>query len=395
MTTSKRILLLDTGNEWGGGTNSMIELLKCIDRTRFAVTACFYHNYRHGDSTLREALAAIDIPLLILPTRHQPWWAKLAKELARGFLFWHKPWRAAAVFRVEMFWRIRPRVDALAELLRKENYTLLYMNNQPASNLEGYLAAEQAGVPVVQHCRIEPKLNAIERDAVNRVACAVICVSQGVKDALLRQGVRPALCQVVHNGIDTRQPLPEPQALPGVASGTQVIGTIGSLIKRKSVDHLLRAVACLPQDLTPHLLIVGEGAEAAALRQLASELGLVSRVTFAGFQKQPLPWLAVMDVFALASSSEGLPRVILEAMLLEKPVIASRIVGSSEVVVHGETGYLYDYGDIGALAELLADLLRNPAKRQSFGAAGRRRASADFSIEAYVVGVTKILEAAA
>ncbi len=391
---ARRILLLDTGNEWGGGTNSMIELLKHIDRTRFAVTACFYHNYRHGDSTLREALAAIDIPLVILPTRHQPWWAKLAKELGRGFLFWHKSWRAAAVFRVEMFWRIRPRAGALAELLRKENYTLLYMNNQPASNLEGYLAAEQAGVPVVQHCRIEPKLNAIERDAVNRVARRVICVSQGVKDALLRQGVRPALCQVVHNGIDTRQPLPEPQPLPGVVPGTPVIGTIGSLIKRKSVAHLLHAVARLPQDLTPHLLIVGEGPEATALRQLVDELGLATRVTFTGFQKQPLPWLAAMDVFALASSSEGLPRVILAAMLLEKPVIASRIVGSSEVVVHGETGCLYDYGDIDSLAALLADVLRNSEKRHVFGIAGRRRASADFSIEVYVAGVTKILEAA-
>lgn len=395
MTVSKRILLLDTGNEWGGGTNSMIELLKRIDRERFTVTACFYRNYPHGESTLREALAAIGIPLQVLPVRSQPWWVKGLKELGRGLLAWRKPWRAAAVFKIDMAWRIRPRARALAELLRNGGYDLLYMNNQPASNLEGYLAAEQAGVPVVQHCRIEPKLNVIERAAVNRVACAVICVSHGVRDALLRQGVRPEFCYVVHNGIDTRQPLPEPQPLPGVASGTQVIGTIGSLIKRKSVDHLLRAVACLPQDLTPHLLIVGEGAEAAALRQLASELGLTSRVTFAGFQKQPLPWLAVMDVFALASSSEGLPRVILEAMLLEKPVIASRIVGSGEVVVHGETGYLYDYGDIGALAEFLADLLRNPAKRHAFGEAGRRRASADFSIEAYVVGVTKILEAAA
>jgi len=395
MTTSKRILLLDTGNEWGGGTNSMIELLKRIDRERFTVTACFYRNYPHGESTLREALAAIGIPLQVLPVRSQPWWAKVLKELARGLLAWCKPWRAAAVFRIDMAWRIRPRARALAELLRNGGYDLLYMNNQPASNLEGYLAAELAGIPVIQHCRIEPKLNAAECAAVNRVARAVICVSHGVRDALLRQGVRPELCHVVHNGIDTCQPLPEPQPLPGNAAGMPVIGTIGSLIKRKSVDHLLRAVARLPQDLTPHLLIVGEGAEAAALRQLASELGLVSRVTFAGFQKQPLPWLAAMDVFVLASSSEGLPRVILEAMLLEKPVIASRIVGSSEVVAHGETGYLYDYGDIGALAEFLADLLRNPAKRQSFGEAGRRRASADFSIEAYVAGVTKILEAAA
>jgi glycosyltransferase involved in cell wall biosynthesis len=394
MTVSKRILLFDTGNEWGGGTNSMIELLKRIDRTRFAVTACFYHDYRHGHSTLREALAAIDIPLVILPTRHQPWWAKLAKELVRGLLAWRKPWRAAAVFRVELAWRIRPRAHALAEFLRKENYDLLYMNNQPASNLEGYLAAERVGVPVVQHCRIEPRLNAVESAIVNRVAGAMICVSHGVKDALLRQGVRPALCQVVHNGIDTRQPLPAPQPLPGVAPDTPVIGTIGSLIKRKSVDHLLRAVARLPQDLMPHVVIVGEGPEAAALRQLANELGLADRVSFAGFQKQPLPWLAAMDVFVLTSSSEGLPRVILEAMLLEKPVIASRIVGSSEVVAHGVTGYLYDYGDIDALAVHLVGLLRDSTKRQAFGNAGRRRASADFSIEAYVAGVTKVLESA-
>ena len=83
MKDPKRILLFDTGNEWGGGTNSMIELLKRIDRTRFAVTACFYHNYRQGDSTLQDALTGIDIPLVILPTRSQPLWAKLAKELAR------------------------------------------------------------------------------------------------------------------------------------------------------------------------------------------------------------------------------------------------------------------------------------------------------------------------
>lgn len=394
MSDPKRILLLDTGNEWGGGTNSMIELLKRLDRTRFAVTACFYHNYGHGDSTLREALAAIDIPLLILPTRSQPWWAKLAKELARGFLSWHKPWRAAAVFKIELAWRIRPRACALAELLHTGGYDLLYMNNQPASNLEGYLAAEMADVPVIQHCRIEPGINRVERDIINRIAHAVICVSHGVKDALLRQGVQPALCQVVHNGIDTRQPLPEPQPLPGVAPDTPVIGTIGSLIKRKSVDHLLRATARLPQDLKPHLLIVGEGPEAAALRQLVEELGLAGRVTFAGFQKRPLSWLAAMDVFVLSSPSEGLPRAILEAMLLEKSVIASNVTGSNEVVVHGETGYLYGYGDIDSLAALLANVLRNPAKRQALGNAGHRRASADFSIDAYVAGVTKILEVA-
>jgi glycosyltransferase involved in cell wall biosynthesis len=389
----KRILLLDTGNEWGGGTNSMIELLKRIDRSRFAVTACFYHNYRHGDSTLRDALGALGIPLLILPTGRQPRWAKLAKELARGMLFWHRPWRAAAVFRIELSWRIGPRARALADVLRRRDYDLLYMNNQPASNLEGYLAAEMAGVPAVQHCRIEPKLNAAERAVVNRVARKIICVSHGVAEILTQQGVRRELCQVVHNAIDIRQSLPSAQALPGVGPGVPVIGTIGSLLKRKSVDQLLRAVARLPADLAPHVLIVGEGPEDPSLRALAAELGITGRVTFAGFQQRPLPWLAAMDVFVLASSSEGLPRVILEAMLLEKPVVASAVNGSKEVVLHGTTGYLYPYADIDALAAHLTELLRHPDLARALGEAGRRRASADFSIDAYIAGVTAILKA--
>ena len=85
MSQQKRILLLDTGNEWGGGTNSMLELLKRLDRQRFAVTCCFYKDYRKGRDgrLLSEELAEIGIPLRLLPTRKQPLWAKLAKEVAR------------------------------------------------------------------------------------------------------------------------------------------------------------------------------------------------------------------------------------------------------------------------------------------------------------------------
>ncbi len=90
MSAPKRVLLLDTGNEWGGGTNSMFELLKRIDRTRFDVTCCFYKDYKKGQSgrLLSEELADIGIPLIVLPSRKQPLWAKLAKEVARGLLAW-------------------------------------------------------------------------------------------------------------------------------------------------------------------------------------------------------------------------------------------------------------------------------------------------------------------
>ena len=393
-----KILLLDTGKEWGGGTNSMFELLQRIDRSRFEIGAVFYHNYAKGSgSDLLHELAAIGIPLQILPPLRQPLWAKVAKELARGLLGWHCRWRRQAVFATEMAWRIRPNARRLAAILKHGGYQLLYMNNQPSSNLEGYLAAETVGVAAVQHCRIDATLNPVETAVANRVARRIICVSHGVEESLKFQGIAPDKCIVVSNAIDGTQTLPPPAALPAAATGRLVIGTVGSLIARKSVDHLLKAAAPLvaANGLPPHLLIVGEGPQHSALQRLADNLGLGERVTFAGFQKQALSWIAAMDVFVLASAKEGLPRVVLEAMLLGKPVVASRGIGSRELVRDRETGLLYDYGDLEALTARLQELLADENKRAAMGASGRKRVLSEYSIEHYVAEVQNVLMEAA
>lgn len=392
-----RVLVLDTGKEWGGGSNSLLELLRRIDRDRFDVSACFYHDYARGEgSSISQELAALGIPFVRLPDLHQPPWAKLAKELARGLLAWHRPLRARAVFAVERAWRIGPRARQIAALLRERDCDLLYLNNQPSSNLEGYLAGEAAGVPVVQHCRIDATLNDFEIATANRIARAIICVSQGVADSLRGQGVAAGKLIVVHNAIDGAQPLPEAQPVTDLPAGALVVGTVGQLVKRKSVDDLLRALKKVGAGGTPiHALIVGAGPEEQALRALAHTLGIADRVHFAGFQKQPLPWLAAMDIFVLASSKEGLPRVILEAMLLGKPVVAARAIGSSELVADGDTGTLYDHGDVAALAAHLARLAADPALRQRLGVRGRERVLKEFSIERYVAGVETALAGAA
>jgi len=101
-----RVLILDTGKEWGGGTNSLLELLKRIDRTRFEIGACFYHDYSRGEgSSISRELAALGIPFTRLPDLRQPLWAKLAKELVRGLLAWHRGLRARAVLAIERAWR--------------------------------------------------------------------------------------------------------------------------------------------------------------------------------------------------------------------------------------------------------------------------------------------------
>ena len=394
--SARRILLLDTGNEWGGGTNSMIELLKRIDRSRFDVTCCFYKDYRKGEGgrLLSEELADLGIPLIVMPTRGQPLWAKLAKELARGIFSWSSRLKKRAVRSIEMRWRVRPRAAMLAMLLREGGYELLYMNNQPASNLEGYLAGEAIGLPVVQHCRIEPTLHAEEAAIVQRVAKRIICVSQGVADVLSKH-VAASRLRVVHNAIDCRQQLPEPAVLGTLTQKLPVVGTVGRLTAIKAVAHLLRALGALAKEgVFANCVVVGEGGQESELKRLAEELGIADKVCFAGFQVQPLAWVQAMDICVLCSSKEGLPRVVLEAMLAAKPVIGSDVTGTRELIVHEETGLLYGYGDVPALTAALRRLLSDPLTCHAMGDAGRQRVEAGFSIEAYVAGVTAVLDEA-
>ena len=398
---AKRILLLDSGKEWGGGTNSMIELLKRIDRSRFEVTALFYRDYRKGSgATLSGELAAIGIPLRILTPDTPPWWEKPLKELARAFCFGNRERIRRAIFAIERRTRVEPMARRIADVIRHGGFDLLYMNNQPASNVDGYLAAAMAGVPAVQHCRIEPVLTPAVVEVVNRHADAIFCVSDGVRDVLTAGGIAVPPRLTIHNGIDCHQPLPEPaqvaaaRAAWNFPSDAIIVGTVGRLAPIKRVGDLLRAVASACQRdpaCRLHAVIVGEGDEVSRLKQLVIELGVVDRVRFTGFDPQPLRLVAAMDVFTLSSQAEGLPRVILEAMLLARPVVASAVVGSRELVLDGETGFLFPCADIDAFASALLTLAGNDSLRHQLGAAGAQRVREHFSIERYVAGVESAL----
>lgn len=393
-----RILLVDTGNEWGGGTNSMIELLKRINRGRFSITALFYRNYPKGlDSDLRSELDRIGIPLEVLPPLRQPFWAKALKEFARVFVFWSPRLQKFIIFHIELAWRIRPNARRIAAVIREGGHELLYLNNQPSSNLEGYLAAGQIAIPLVQHARIVARLNPEEVQLANRYASRIICVSQGVCDDLVRQAIAPEKCTVVYNGIDTRQALVEaPQdAQPDSASPHRSvkIGTVGQLAVRKFTEHLLEAAAILRSRKTRpfSVQVIGAGPQDQFLKARTKELDLLAIVSFAGFLPNPFAAMAAMDIFVLTSSTEGFPRVILEAMMLGKPVVASRIVGAEELVRDGATGLLYEFGDIKALADKLQCLIENVDLRQRMGSKGQEVVTNDYSIERYVAGVEQVL----
>ena len=174
-----------------------------------------------------------------------------------------------------------------------------------------------------------------------------------------------------------------------------MIGTVGQLTTRKGVHHLLQAVATLKDEgFALSCLILGEGPQRAELESTARRLGINGQVSFLGFQAQPLAWVQAMDVCVLCSSKEGLPRVVLEAMLASKPVIGSDVTGTRELIVHDETGLLYGYGDVPALTAALRRLLGDALLRREMGEAGLRRVVERFSIDTYVAGVEDVLSEA-
>ena len=394
----KKILILDTGKEWGGGTNSLIELLKRIDRRGYDFSALFYHNYPFGEgSDIKRELKRLGVDLLLLPPRSRGLAQKVIKEAGRASLFFDRNLRKRFIFYIDGITRILPDSKRIEAVLREKNIDLLYMNNQPSSNLEGILAAGALKIPAVQHARIEVSLNPFEASAVNRYVNKVICVSKGVMDALVRSGVDAQKCVVIHNGIDPelspRRDAREVRGELNIDMDAPVLGTVSSLVKRKRVDMLLEAVALLENKVDNlHAVVVGHGPEREKLEKRAAELGISERVRFTGFREDPLSYINAMDIFILPSEKEGLPRVVLEAMLLKKPVVAFDIPGPEELVVNGVTGLLVDDNGAGPLAGAIERISGDRGLMNSMGDAARKRVMENFSIKSYVDGVQAVFE---
>lgn len=171
-----------------------------------------------------------------------------------------------------------------------------------------------------------------------------------------------------------------------------VVGTVGRLEdSHKRISDLLRAMPLLSQHIAdPRLLVVGDGEDANLLRALASDLGVADRVHFTGYQADTAAYYRVMDLFALASAHEAFGLVLVEAMLLGLPVVATRVGGIPTVVEDGITGVLVPALDPPALASAVIALQRDPARRQMMGLHGKDRAETQFGAARYVDAIDDV-----
>jgi glycosyltransferase involved in cell wall biosynthesis len=286
----------------------------------------------------------------------------------------------------------------LLRLLRDERVDLVHTHGHFAVNVLARIAGRLAGARVLSHMHIQNafrhgtsrRVQIALDNATARLCFALVAVSDATRADLVRQGYPAGRLVTIRNGIE-----PAGDVMPVRLADGPTIVEVARLAEVKGQRVLLAALT----RLVATAVLVGRdleqgGAYEDELRADAELLGVAGRVVFAGYRDDVPSVLAGCDVFCLPSFAEGLPLVVLEAMAHAKPVVATRVGGTGELVVDGETGLLVPPGDVDALAHALSELLADPLRAARMGEAGRKRVLAEFGAAAMAERVLELYDGA-
>jgi glycosyltransferase involved in cell wall biosynthesis len=270
----------------------------------------------------------------------------------------------------------------------------LFHANTPRTNLYAAAAGRLARVPVVWHCRNLLEAGMWDTDRIfawlpDRIICNSDAIAARFAGSLWRHRIRTIL-----NGVDLGEFHPDISGATVRAelgwTRNPIIAATSRLDPEKGHETLLDAMGIVRRHRPDcRLLIAGtssvnQAARHAALQRRISDLKLDEMVRLLGFRRDMPSLVAAADICVLPAHAEACGRVLFEAMAMAKPVVATMSGGTPEIVVDGLTGLLVAPRNPVALGEALLALLKDPAKRQTLGAAGRERAVKEFSIQAHV-----------
>jgi glycosyltransferase involved in cell wall biosynthesis len=291
-----------------------------------------------------------------------------------------RPIRAGNVWSLRGLFEMRRALQASAP-------DLVHLHTGRANWLGG-LTAWHLGLPAITTRRMD---RAVKRDArtrfmYGRVVRRAVAISGAVRARLIEGGVPPSMIRLIPSAVDPELLYPQhgrasTRAAAGLAD-TPMLLVVAALVHRKGIDVLMAALAILAeQGLRPALWIAGQGPARPALESQARELRLDAQVRFLGQRGDVADLLAACDVFILPSRREGLGVAALEAMAAGRAIVATRVGGLAEAVLHERTGLLVPPEDPAALADALARLLRDPSLRARLAAEGPRRVAQGFRAE--------------
>lgn len=268
-------------------------------------------------------------------------------------------------------------------------------------SLEGILAAKVAGIACIVHQRGFLEVYRLPR-LLSGYVDALICNSDAVKESCEREGLPIKQVVRVYNGIDLSQaqpnvPVNQMRHALGFHNASPVVGIVGTVQRWKGQREVILAVDKL-RELFPdiHCLIAGgvyDPIYGAEIKELTETLGLERNVHFLGHRKDIVDLMNAMDIIIHASiDPEPFGKVLIEAMALGKPLIATRAGGPLEIVEDHVTGLLVPPGDVDAMAKAVSLLLRNRALAAKMGQAGRQRVEKLFELRKTVQSIEQIYD---
>lgn len=280
----------------------------------------------------------------------------------------------------------------LLSVIKAQKIDLLCVHGYKA-NVIGRIAAWLSGIPVIAISRgwtgEAPKIRFYEwlDKLFLRFADHIVAVSHGQMEKISKLGIPSERVSVIHNCIAVPESCYEQRKSflrreLGLPDAAVLVVSAGRLSPEKNYGGMIevaRVVAASNPEV--YFIIFGEGFLRPDLERAIDNAGLAGRFLLPGFRTDLQAVLPEVDIFMLPSFTEGLPNVILEAFAVRKPVVATRVGGTPEVVEHGVSGFLTEPHETEAMAQYVLRLAGDPALRREMGAKGLEHVITNFGFE--------------
>ena len=272
-------------------------------------------------------------------------------------------------------WAVRDLVG----VFRRNGTEIVHFHTAHAHTL-GLLAAQVAKVPIrvlTRRVNVHIHKHLLNRWKYGPGLTAIIAISEGIRSVLIEDGLAPERVTTIRSGIHFQriENIGDGSYLRdefAISEDTLVIGTVGALGPYKDHHNFLEAAVIVKRSVpNTRFLVVGDGELRKELERYSASRGLSEDVLFTGFRKDVLEITKIFDIFVLCSYLEGMGTAILDAMALEKPIVATQVGGIPEIVLQGENGFLVPPRDPNKLAEAILKLANEPSLRYKMGSYSR------------------------
>ena len=274
----------------------------------------------------------------------------------------------------------------ISAYLRQHKIDILICNLNKDVRVAG-LAARIAGTPVVlaRHGMLLCSRKWKHQLTLTKLTDGIITNSETIKDAYGNYGwFEPEFVKVIYNGIV----IPEhviPHNFSRHFPGKKIIYSAGRLAEQKGFNYLIEAARILREKRDDFVFVVsGEGKLETALKDQVRAAGLGRSFVLEGFTPDIYPRLKGCDLFVLASLFEGMPNVVMEAMAMAKPVVATDVNGARELVEDGKTGHIIPPKNPEAIARTIETIIDSPETMAELGKNGKQRVAEHFTMDAMV-----------